>query len=50
LRQYLKEFDILSGRIELKIADFGFAKVLNDWEKTDSMCGTPLYMAPEILL
>lgn len=32
----------------LKIADFGFAKALNDG-KTWTLCGTPEYLAPEII-
>merc|ERR1712113_671150 len=31
----------------LKIADFGFAKVVTD--KTFTLCGTPDYLAPEIV-
>ena len=34
----------------LKISDFGFAKSYNpDIELQQTMCGSPLYMAPEIL-
>jgi serine/threonine protein kinase len=34
----------------LKIADFGFAKnVVDDCSLMDTLCGSPLYMAPEIL-
>ena len=32
----------------LKLTDFGFAKAIDD--KTYTICGTPNYMAPEILL
>merc|ERR1712196_76301 len=34
---------------ELKIADFGFA-VVTDGDNLNQMCGTPGYVAPEILL
>jgi len=33
----------------LKLTDFGFAKYLNN-EKTYTLCGTPEYLAPEIIL
>jgi len=33
----------------LKIADFGFATQLQAAAMADTMCGSPLYMAPEIL-
>jgi serine/threonine-protein kinase ULK2 len=32
----------------LKIADFGFAKHLEAAAMAHSVCGTPLYMAPEV--
>lgn len=32
----------------LKLADFGFAKIVK--ERTYTICGTPDYIAPEILL
>ena len=33
----------------LKIADFGFARALNPADMAATVCGSPLYMAPEIL-
>jgi serine/threonine-protein kinase ULK/ATG1 len=33
----------------LKIADFGFARVLPTNSLAETLCGSPLYMAPEIL-
>ena len=33
----------------LKLADFGMAKILQDDEKALSFCGTPEYLAPEII-
>jgi len=33
----------------LKIADFGFARHLDAGKMSETMCGSPLYMAPEIL-
>lgn len=40
----------MSGeRFMLKIADFGFARHLAGPDLAETMCGSPLYMAPEIL-
>ncbi|PAA86766.1 hypothetical protein BOX15_Mlig000304g2 [Macrostomum lignano] len=39
---------LLDARGHLKITDFGFAKVLKD--RTYTMCGTPEYLAPEIIM
>ncbi|CAN5868107.1 hypothetical protein BH23THE1_BH23THE1_26350 [soil metagenome] len=41
-----------NGKLDLKLSDFGFAK---SYEQTDqsleaTLCGTPYYMAPEMLL
>lgn len=33
----------------LKLADFGFARELSDVDQAETLCGSPLYMAPEIL-
>ena len=49
----LKPHNILiSGNDEnnmtLKIADFGFAKLLRPTDLTNTICGSPIYMAPEI--
>ena len=37
------------GKTILKIADFGFARDLSIHGLADTLCGSPLYMAPEIL-
>lgn len=34
----------------IKLADFGFVKRLHFWQRTYTLCGTPEYMAPEIIL
>lgn len=40
----------LSGKMEIKIGDFGLATKLEfDGEKKRTICGTPNYIAPEIL-
>ncbi|KAJ1297797.1 hypothetical protein BS78_01G404900 [Paspalum vaginatum] len=33
----------------LKIADFGFAKFLQPFDLAETLCGSPLYMAPEVM-
>ena len=33
----------------VKLADFGFVKKLQSWERTYTFCGTPEYIAPEIV-
>jgi len=38
-----------SERFSLKIADFGFARHLQSASLAGTLCGSPLYMAPEIL-
>ena len=38
-----------SSEFALKIADFGFARHLQTASLADTLCGSPLYMAPEIL-
>ncbi|XP_019350457.2 cGMP-dependent protein kinase 1 isoform X2 [Alligator mississippiensis] len=40
---------MLDGQGYVKLVDFGFAKELARGEKTYSFCGTPEYLAPEIL-
>ena len=33
----------------IKLIDFGFAKILKPSERTFTLCGTPEYMAPEVM-
>ena len=33
----------------MKIADFGFARYMHPTGMAETLCGSPLYMAPEIL-
>ncbi|NXW64626.1 KGP2 kinase, partial [Eurystomus gularis] len=40
---------MLDQRGYVKLVDFGFAKELGQGEKTFSFCGTPEYLAPEML-
>lgn len=47
----LKPSNLLLGQQQvLKIGDFGFAQYLSDEDKHNSIRGSPLYMAPEMLL
>ncbi|XP_053269669.1 cGMP-dependent protein kinase 1 [Pleuronectes platessa] len=41
---------ILDGRGYAKLVDFGFAKKIGFCKKTWTFCGTPEYVAPEIIL
>lgn len=41
--------DLLKSNFEIKIADLGFARELNHEDMTETVCGTPLVMAPEVL-
>jgi calcium-dependent protein kinase len=36
--------------VEIKVIDFGFAKTSKSAEDLDEFLGTPLYLAPEIIL
>ena len=47
--EIFKRTSPLIGTVDVIIADLGFAKQLNDGDLTQTMCGTPLNMAPEIL-
>nr|XP_045593424.1 serine/threonine-protein kinase unc-51-like isoform X1 [Procambarus clarkii] len=37
-------------KITLKIADFGFARFLQDGVMAATLCGSPMYMAPEVIM
>jgi serine/threonine protein kinase len=41
---------LLDAAGHLKITDFGFAKVVSPTKRTYTLCGTPDYLAPEIIL
>ena len=41
---------VTGEKFMLKIADFGFARHLAGVDLAETMCGSPLYMAPEILV
>jgi len=44
-----QEANFPSDHFALKIADFGFARHLQTSSLAETLCGSPLYMAPEIL-
>ena len=44
-----REANFPSHQFSLKIADFGFARHLESASLAETLCGSPLYMAPEIL-
>lgn len=45
----MKWVDLTQIKCEIKLADFGFATICKENEKLLDKCGTPLYMAPELL-
>jgi len=40
---------LLDEQMNVKVTDFGFAKVLKSGERLTDLCGTPGYLAPETL-
>lgn len=40
---------LIDNQGHIVIADFGFAKSLGDQKRTYTLCGTPEYLAPEII-
>jgi len=46
----IKPQNILINNNKIKISDFGFAKSFEKNELITTFCGSPLYMAPEIIL
>ena len=46
----MKEVDLEKTNFVVKIADFGFSKKLKKLEEViTTICGTPLYMAPQVV-
>ena len=46
----MKPSNILLHDNQIKVADFGFCKTVSKGDLTQTMVGSPIYMAPEILL
>ncbi len=47
---FISNFDFVQGSFEVKIADMGLAKEIADGDDfLETTCGTPLYMAPQVL-
>ena len=45
----LKPQNILINKdLTIKLCDFGFAREFKETQMSDTVCGSPLYMAPEI--
>ena len=49
-KQFLRDVNLLETPFEIKIADFGFSKKLKRLDQINkTICGTPLYMAPQVV-
>lgn len=49
IQEKLRSIDLVKSAMQVKIADLGFARELNHGDMAETVCGTPLVMAPEIL-
>ena len=49
LNERLKTLDLTKTNFEIKIADLGFSRELQFDDLSQTICGTPLIMAPEVL-
>ncbi len=45
----MKTIDLVQSQMQVKIADLGFSRELQFEDMTETVCGTPLIMAPEVL-
>ena len=49
LKVYIEKISIRLLILGILLSDFGFAKIYKEGSVTQTICGSPLYMAPEIL-
>lgn len=49
IHKIYSEKNLLKDKFTIKIADLGYARILQASEGTSSICGTPLFMAPDII-
>jgi serine/threonine-protein kinase ULK/ATG1 len=49
LEEERRRANVPTAEFALKIADFGFARHLQSASLAETLCGSPIYMAPEIL-
>lgn len=49
IKSRLKQMDLIKSGFQVKIADLGFARELQYEDLSQTICGTPLVMAPEVL-
>ena len=40
---------LLTDSYDIKLTDFGFARIIDKNEMINTLCGSPMYMAPEII-
>ena len=48
-KRFLTKLDLNNINFEVKISDFGLSTILDGTENSLSICGTPLYSAPQLL-
>lgn len=49
-KQFMRDVDLTQINFFVKIADFGFSKKLKKLDEViTTICGTPLYMAPQVV-
>ena len=49
MNEKMKVIDLIKSEMQIKIADLGFSRELSQEDMSDTICGTPLIMAPEVL-